>query len=324
MGPYILRRLIVFVPMLVAISMLTFAFINLAPGDPIYAMVDREKLAELSEQDLQRLREKLGLHKPMVVRYGIWLGQMVRGNFGYSYHTHWPVLKMISGRLLPTLELTVAALVLSTVFGVLFGVIAAVKQYSFYDYSLSVLSLLGLSVPTFFFALLAMFIFAATFELLPVQHMSSFEGDFSIWDNLWHLIMPATVLSIDMMAGNTRYARTAMLEVMKSDYVTTARAKGLSEYAVMGRHAFRNALLPMITVTTLRLPFLLGGAIVVETMFTWPGIGLLSIDSIFRRDYPTLMGLGLIIALLVLASNLLADILYAYADPRIRVGRKAT
>ncbi len=154
--------------------------------------------------------------------------------------------------------------------------------------------------------------------------MSSFEGGFSIWDNLWHLIMPATVLSIDMMAGNTRYARTAMLEVMKSDYVTTARAKGLSEYAVMGRHAFRNALLPMITVTTLRLPFLFGGAIVVETMFTWPGIGLLSIDSIFRRDYPTLMGLGLIIALLVLASNLLADILYAYADPRIRVGGKAS
>jgi peptide/nickel transport system permease protein len=258
------------------------------------------------------------------VRYGIWLGQLVRGNFGYSYYTGQPVLKMIGQRVIPTLELTVAAMVLSTVLGVLFGVIAALKQYSIYDYSLSAVSLFGLSIPTFFFALGAMFIFAATFELLPVRGMSSLEGDFSIWDNLVHLIMPATVLSIDMMAGNTRYARTAMLEVMNSDYVTTARAKGLSEFAVIGRHAFRNALLPIITITTLRVPFLLGGAIVIETMFTWPGMGLLSIDSIHQRDYPTLMGLAFLIALLVLAANLLADILYAYADPRIRVGRDAT
>ena len=294
MGQFIVRRLLITLPMLLGITIVTFFFINLAPGDPISAMID-PNTADILE-DYEKIRERLGLNKPLPVRYAIWLGQLLTGNFGYSYHSGEPVLTVVGKRLIPTLELTVTALILSTVFGTLFGVIAALRQYSIYDYGLSVVSLFGVSVPTFFFALVALYIFAATLE-----------------------IMPAFVLSIDSMAGNTRYARTAMLEVMRSDYVTTARAKGLSEYVVIARHAFRNTLLPLITITTLRLPSLIGGAFIIEFMFTWPGMGQLGLLAITHRDYSVLMGLTFFTATLVLLTNLLADILYAYADPRIRV-----
>lgn len=317
MGQYIVRRLLITLPMLLGITIVTFFFINLAPGDPISAMID-PNTAEILE-DYERIRERLGLNKPLPVRYAIWLGQLLTGNFGYSYHSGEPVLTVVGKRLIPTLELTVTALILSTVFGTLFGVIAALRQYSIYDYGLSVVSLFGVSVPTFFFALVALYIFAATLEIMPTFGMYNLEEGFSIWSNLHHLIMPAFVLSIDSMAGNTRYARTAMLEVMRSDYVTTARAKGLSEKMVIARHAFRNTLLPLITITTLRLPSLIGGAFIIEFMFTWPGMGQLGLLAITHRDYSVLMGLTFFTASLVLLANLLADILYAYADPRIRV-----
>lgn len=317
MGVYIARRVVIFLPMLLAITIITFVLANVAPGDPITAMISPED--QLQEHDLERMREALGLHKPIPVRYVIWLGQLAQGNFGYSYFTGRPVLDRIDSRVLPTLELTGTALVISTALGILFGVLAALRQYSFYDYLLSVVSLFGLSIPSFFFALVVLYLFSAKFQVLPAFGMSSAVEGFSLRSNLYHLILPAGVLSIDLIAANTRYARTAMLEVLKSDYVTTARSKGLHEFVVIGRHAFRNALLPLITITSLRLPLLLGGAIVIETMFSWPGLGLLSIQAIQQQDYPTLMGLTLLVSTLVLAANLLADVLYAYADPRIRV-----
>lgn len=317
MGQYITRRLLITLPMLLGISIVTFFFINIAPGDPISAMINPNTIETV--EDYEKIKEKLGLNDPLPVRYVIWLGQLVRGNFGYSYFTGEPVLRVIGRHVLPTLELTVTALVISTFFGTLFGVIAALKQYSIYDYGLSVASLFGVSVPTFFFALVALYIFSATLEIMPTFGMYDIEKDYSIISNIHHLIMPAFVLSIDSMAGNTRYARTAMLEVMRSDYVTTARSKGLSEFVVIGRHAFRNTLLPLITITTLRLPILLGGAFIIEYMFTWPGMGRLGLDAIRHRDYTVLMGLTFFTASLVLLANLLADILYAYADPRIRV-----
>ena len=324
MGTYILRRLVIFIPMVLGITLITFAFATLTPGDPVDAMVPLQLQMELHPDDLERLREKLGLNKPIIVRYFIWLGQLAQGDFGYSLRTNRPVLWEIGQRILPTLELTSTSFVLSTVFGLLFGVIAAIRQYSVYDYALSILSLLGLSIPTFFFALGALFIFASYWEIFPVRGMSSLDGNFTVWDNIYHLILPATVLSIDSTSGNTRYARTAMLEVMNSDYITTARAKGLSEYVVIARHAFRNTLLPIITITTLRLPFLFGGAVIIEAMFSWPGMGMISIQAMRQRDYPLLMGLTFFIGLLILSANLIADILYAYADPRIREGREAT
>jgi peptide/nickel transport system permease protein len=317
MKKYILRRIIISLPMLLGISIITFTFINLAPGDPISAMIDPEEFQGL--EDAQKMRESLGLDKPIPVRYVLWLGEVLQGNFGFSYMSRRPVLDIIKSRMLATLELTTTGLIIATVLGTVFGVIAALRQYSAYDYTLSIASLFGISIPTFFFALVALYIFSLKLHLIPSYGMYNAADGFTIMGNLHHLIMPAFILSIDSMSGNTRYARTAMLEVMNADYVTTARAKGLTEYVVIARHAFRNALLPMITITTLRLPGLIGGAILIEVMFSWPGMGLLSIKSITNRDYPILMGLTFFSAALVLYANLLADILYAYADPRIRV-----
>ena len=319
MQAYILRRLIIFVPMMLAISLITFVFINLAPGDPISAMIDPEIGVGAGGAQLERLREQLGLNKPIPVRYLIWLRELAQGNFGYSYMSNRPVLDVIGSRFWPTIELTVAAMVVATALGTLFGVLAAIKQYSIFDYALTVLSLLGISIPAFFFALLALFIFSATWEVMPTFGMQSGTEGFELLSNLHHLVLPAGVLSLELMAALTRYVRTSMLEVLKSDYVTTARAKGLAEYIVVARHAFRNALLPLITIVTLRLPFLFGGAIVIEYMFSWPGMGQLSIQSIEKRDYTVLMGLTFFVASLVLIANLLADVMYAYADPRIRV-----
>ena len=319
MQAYILRRLAIFFPMMLFISLITFVFINVAPGDPVSAMIDPEMGMGASTAQMDALREQLGLNKPIPVRYVIWLGELVRGNFGYSYQSGRPVLKIIGSRFWPTIELTVAAMVFATVLGTLFGVIAALKQYSAYDYLLTVFSLIGISIPAFFFALLALFLFSATWHLMPSFGMQTGTEGFEPLSNLYHLILPAGVLSLELMAATTRYVRTAMLEVLKSDYVTTARAKGLDEFVVIGRHAFRNALLPLITITTLRLPFLFGGAIIIEHMFAWPGMGQLSIFAIEQRDYTVLMGLTFFIAMIVLTANLLADIFYAYADPRIRV-----
>ena len=307
--------------MLFGITIITFLVANLAPGDPISALISPED--QLREEDLERMRKALGLDKPIPVRYVIWVKELVTGNFGFSYFTKQPVMDRVGPRLLPTIELTGIALVLSLLTGVVFGVISALRQYSFWDYALSVLSLIGLSIPTFFFGLVALLLFGLIWPILPVYGMSSGEETTllgKIIDNLRHIILPALILSIDLVATNTRYARTAMLEVLGADYVRTARSKGLSDWVVFGRHGLRNALLPIITITSLRLPLLLGGAIVIEIVFSWPGLGQLSVDAIHQRDYPVLMALTLFLSTMVLASNLVADILYAYADPRIRYG----
>ena len=305
--------------MIVAISAITYVLMDLAPGDPVTALIDPFSLQEgISQEYIDAQKRRYGLDKPMPVRYVIWLGQLVQGNFGYSFMTGQPVLFMIWQRLPATLELTFSALIIGTLGGVIFGVIAALRQYSVYDYALSFISLIGISIPTFFLALVALFLVVLKVPIFPSHGWTSELGTFSIWDNLYHLMLPASVLSIELLAVSTRFARTAMLEVLNSDYVTTARAKGLSEWKVIGRHAFRNALLPLITISTLRLPILFSGALVIEQMFAWPGMGLFTVRAIVNVDYPVLMGMTFFVALIVLLSNLLADILYAVADPRIR------
>ena len=318
MGGYIARRALIAIPMIIAISFITYLMVNVAPGDPVSAMINPEAVGEWTPEFFEARKRQLGLDKPLPVRYVVWLGQLVKGNFGYSYTTGQPVLFMIGQRMGPTLELTFAALMIGTLGGVAFGVVAAYRQYSVYDYALSFISLIGLSIPTFFLALVALFLVVLKLPIFPSHGWSSELGTFSIFDNLYHLILPASVLSIELLAVSTRYTRTAMLEVLNSDYVTTARAKGLSEWTVIGRHAFRNALLPLITISTLRLPLLFSGALVIEQMFAWPGMGLFTIRAITNVDYPVLMGITFFVALIVLVSNLLADILYAVADPRIR------
>ena len=328
MKKYILRRILITFPLLLTITIILFAFVNLAPGDPVDAMIDPLQLSEEAydtvvdmEEAKELVREALGLNKPIPVRYVFWLGRILRGDLGRSYQSNRPVMDLIKERFWASFELTAAALVLSTVLGTLFGVIAALRQYSLYDNVLSFASLIGVAIPTFFSALAVLYIFALVLGWIPTFGMQEAggAGGFDILENLHHLVAPALVLALDATAGNTRYARTAMLEVMRSDYVTTARSKGLSERAVFGRHAFRNALLPLITINTMKLPGLFGGALIVEIMFSWPGMGRLSVESAFNRDYSLLMGLGLIVAAMVILANLLADVLYAYVDPRIRV-----
>ena len=321
MSNYLIRRLLVAIPLLLAITIMTFTFINLAPGDPVDALIDPEFFVAGAGD---ALRARMGLDKPVHVRYLIWLREMLTGNFGYSYQFGIPVLSMIKDRMIPTLELTVVSLVAATVFGTALGVVQALRQYSIFDYSLSVGALFGISIPAFFFALLVLYVFVAVLGWFPSYGMQNYAERFDSWwpkfiDHVHHLILPASVVAVESLAGNMRYARTAMLEVMRSDYVRTAQAKGLSQWIVITRHAFRNALLPLVTVTTLRLPSLIGGIIIIEQMFAWPGMGQLSITAVGNRDYTVLMGLAFFTAVLVLGANLLADLLYAVADPRIRV-----
>jgi peptide/nickel transport system permease protein len=315
MSQYVLRRLLLLIPMLIGITVIAFTFMNVAPGDPVSAMVDPQ--AGAAGLDVKAVREQMGLNQPLPVRYGIWLKEVIGGNLGFSYTTGQPVLKRILERLPATLELMSASLVISTVVGAALGIGSALRRYSVLDYALTILSMVWVSVPAFFFALVGLSIFALKLQVLPTFGMST-PGATDVGDHVGHLILPTLVLSLEALAATTRYTRGAMLEVLGQDYVQTARAKGLPARLVTLRHAFRNALLPIITIVSLRVPVLVGGAVVIESVFQWPGMGTLAILSIQQRDYPVLMGLTLLTATLVLLSNLLADVLYAYADPRIR------
>ncbi len=368
MTKYIVRRVLIAIPMLLAISIMTYTFINLAPGDPVDAMIDPEFFVGGAGD---KLRARMGLDKPIHERYLLWLIEVspfssscakrdpacdtlrldsVPGtdswpiptdiiptalnlkiwppdvNLGYSYQFGVSVMSMIRNRIVPTLELTIVSLLAATVIGTALGVVQALRQYSFLDYSFSVGALFGISIPGFFFALLALYIFVAILGWFPSYGMRDYTiTKFEILNlshllnHAHHLMLPVAVVMIESLAGNMRYMRTAMLDVMRSDYVRTAQAKGLSSWLVFGRHAFRNALLPLVTITTLRLPGLIGGIIIIEFMFAWPGMGQLYIRAISDRDYTIIMGLAMITATLVLFSNLLADILYAFVDPRVRV-----
>lgn len=317
MTKYILRRLIMAIPILLGITIIDFALINLAPGDPIDAMIDPTAAVNVAAQEA--LREKMGLNQPLPIRYGIWLREMAKGNMGYSYVKNVPVAERIRNRLGATLLLTSTALLISVLIGIPLGILSALRQYSWLDYLLTFFAFAGISVPNFFLALGGIYIFSLKLGVLPPFGMVSLRTELpKVIDILYHLILPATVLGLASIGSLMRFARTSLLEVVGMDYITTARAKGLRERVIVSGHALRNALIPLITVLGLRIPGLFGGSVIIETVFSWPGIGQLAIESITDRDYPQIMGLLLISAVLILLANLLTDILYAYADPRIR------
>jgi len=317
MGKYILRRLAISFPVLIGITVLSFIFINLAPGDPVSSMID-PTLGDISAERMAQARAKLGLDEPLPIRYVLWLKEILRGNLGYSMITKKPVALMISHRLWATIRLTLTALIVSVVVGISVGILSAIKQYSWIDYLTTFLSFAAVSIPGFFLSLGLIYLLALRLKWLPTSGMFTLGQSKSLWDHIRHMIMPVTVLGVGSAAPLVRYARSSMLEAMCQEYVTTARAKGLREIWVILRHAFPNALIPLITVIGLRLPGLFGGSVIVEQIFHWQGMGTLIIWAVTNRDYTLLMGLNLISSILVLTANLLADIGYAVVDPRVR------
>ena len=325
MGAFILRRLLAAIPLLLGIATLVFFVIALAPGDPTAAYLNPNIPAEVIEQ----LRRNFGLDQPIYIRYVRWLGQFFTGNFGYSFAQGRPVADILLEALPNTLVLAGISLILVFLSGVVIGVLQAVRQNSFVDGLLSVISLFFYSMPSFWLALMLMLIFALKAHewnwpiALPATGVTSVDYDFlgvgeKLRDRLAHLVLPVSTLTLALAAGVARYTRGQMLEVVRQDYIRTARAKGLPESAVMVKHALRNSLIPVVTLLGLYLPFLFSGAVFVEVIFAWPGMGRVIVDAILQRDYPVVMATSFLFAVMVVLGNLIADVLYAVVDPRIR------
>lgn len=314
MTKYILRRLLVSIPVLFGVTVIAYFIMTLAPGDAVDMLVD----PGLSPQDIALKKQALGLDQPVIVQYVRWLGQLVQGNLGYSFNNRRPVTERIGERLGSTLTLAFSALLFSYLIAIPIGVLAAVRQYSLWDYTATVFSFLGVSAPSFFFGLLLIYLFALKLDWFPTGGTHTIGAAFSLGDRIAHLILPMTVLSLQNTGVVMRYTRSSMLDVIHQDYIRAARAKGLRERVVMFRHALRNALIPVITLAGLQFPFLLGGAIITEQIFNWPGMGRLAVEAITQRDYPTIMGINLLAAVMVIVGNLLADVFYGVVDPRIR------
>jgi peptide/nickel transport system permease protein len=312
---YAIRRIAIAVPVLLGVTAISYLIINAAPGDAVSMLIN----PNMSAGNILALKRTLGLDKPIWVRYVLWLGQLLHGNLGFSYTDYRPVLQRILERVPATAELMVTAILLSYLLAIPLGVLAAVRQYSFIDYASTVGAFLGVSVPSFFVGLILLYVFALNLNWLPASGQVTVGAAPTLGDYAAHLVMPAIVLALGNIGATVRYVRGAMLEVIRQDYIRTARAKGLAERLVIYKHALRNALLPVITIAGLQIPVLFSGAVITEQVFGWPGMGQLAIQAITQRDYPTIMGLTLISAVLVVIGNLVADLFYSLADPRIRL-----
>ncbi len=318
MGRYIIRRLLLAIPLLFLVSVVVFTLIHLLPGGPEAVLFNPHLTAEARHA----LAVKYGLDKPVVVQYLVWLKGAVTGDFGNSITDGQPVLSDLGARIPATIELFGAALIFALILAIPFGVISAVRQYSIIDYSLTVFSYFGISMPIFFFALIMQEIFSVKLGWLPDFGRSSdaeFATPFDYFlDYLLHLILPMVVLSLAFLAGWSRYMRSSMLDVIHQDYMRTARSKGLGPISILVRHALRNAMIPVLTIVALDFGSIAGGAAVTETIFAWPGLGSLFILSLHGRDYPVLLAMLLLSAVVVIFFNLVADVLYGVLDPRIR------
>jgi len=313
---YLLRRLVLAIPLLIAVSFVSFAIMQSVPGGPLAVYANNPNVRKA---DIARLETQLGLDKPMSVQYGIWLRNFVTGNWGRSLASGREVTVMIGERLGNTIYLIGASLVLTLLLAIPIGVLSAVKQYSIFDHTATLFSFLGFSVPVFWLGLMAIILFAVKLGWFPAGGMRTIGAPFDVMDRLRFLVLPASLLAFHSAGQYSRYVRASMLEVIRQDYITTARAKGLRENSVILVHALRNALIPLITVLALDAPALLSGSLIVETVFSWPGMGRLFWNSALRFDYPVLMGIIIITALLVILFNLLADVLYSRVDPRVRL-----
>ncbi len=318
MGRYIIRRLLQAIPLLFLVSIAMFGLIHLMPGGPVGVFLN----PSLSPAGRAALNKRFGLDDPLPVQYLKWLGNAFHGDFGFSFATNQPVTQVLHDRFPPTLELFVTSLLIALICAILLGTLSAVHQGTATDYIVTALAYFGISMPIFFLGLMAQDAFGVALHWLPVSGMSTpgvtFDAFNGTWDRFNHLLMPMIVLATVFLAGWSRYMRSSMIEVRKQDYIRTARAKGASTSAVLMRHALRNALLPLITVVAIDFGSIAGGAAITESVFAWPGMGQLFISSLEARDYPVLLAMLVLSAVFVIVTNLIADILYAVLDPRIR------
>lgn len=304
MFQYILKRLLSTLPVLLGISLLLFFMLRMLPGDP--AQVLAGQMA--SQEDIKIIRHQLGLDRPIFVQYGLFLSRLAKLDLGRSARTQNPVIKEIWARLPNTVLLAVTAITLACLFGIPAGIISAVRPYTWIDYLFTSMALFGISMPVFWLGLMLVVIFSIILQWLPAGGTGSWK----------HIVLPSFTLAAFVVAFITRITRASMIETLSQDYTTTARSKGLKEQVVIVKHALKNALIPIITVVGLQFGLLLGGAVLTETVFAWPGLGRLIVDSILARDYPVIQGTILIFGLLYILVNLVVDLLYAYIDPRIR------
>jgi peptide/nickel transport system permease protein len=310
---YILQRLLIMIPLLLAISIVTFIMIHLAPGDPISTQFGLN-MKRLEPERIDQMREELGLNDPLAIQYLRYLGNLLRGDMGRSLTTNAPVMDEIMARFPATLQLTLAAMLFVLVIAIPLGILSAVKRGSLTDNLAMGGALVGVSMPSFWFGIMLMLLFSLKLGWLPATG----RGDGTPVGTIKALILPAITLGTALMGMVTRIMRSSMLEVLGQDYMRTADAKGLARSVVLVRHGLRNALIPVITVVGTQFAGLLGGAVIIESVFAWPGIGRLALDAISRRNYPVIMGTVLVFAVTFVLTNLVVDVLYTFVDPRIR------
>lgn len=311
---YVVNRLVQSIVLIVFVSMLTFVLIHSAPGGPAVLLAP-----DMTKEQIEQARKELGLEDPIPLQYARWAGNVVRGSMGTSYSQGLPVTDLLVRRLPETLELVLTGLALATIAGVLIGIVSARKQYSLVDKLSTGVCFFGMSVPVFWFGLMLIICFSIDLKILPSAGSYTLGAPASIRDRFVHLILPAVVLATANLALIARYTRSSMLEVLNADYLRTARAKGLKESAVLSRHALRNALIPIVTVVGLMIPRLVSGVAITESVFAWPGMGSLAVDSAVQRDYPVVMGITLMVSVLVVITNFLTDLSYLFLDPRVKL-----
>jgi peptide/nickel transport system permease protein len=316
MTRFVIRRLLQAIPVLFGISFLLFVLMHKMPGGPLAMYVQQPGM---TKERLGQLAAQMGLDKPIWAQYVQWLAGVVRGDFGYSYTYGEPATQMMLQRFPATMELMLSAFTVSVIGSFALGIFGAVRQYSVWDHVVTTLSYFGMAMPTFWLGVLLLILFAVDLHWFPSGGISTATGPGGLGDRIRHLVLPATTLAVFLIAQQSRYVRAAMLEVIRSDFIRTARAKGLGERVVMWRHALRNALIPVVTVMILNAAFLFGGALVTETIYSWPGMGLLFINAITQSDYPVIMAVVSFLSVVIVFANIVADLLYALLDPRVRL-----
>jgi len=316
MAAYIGRRLITALIVIIIVSLLVFLVIRILPGDPVLIYLSRTEVSNLTPQEIQAVRVKFGLDKPMAVQYVTWLGQVVRGNLGQSLYQQEDVAKLMAQRLPITLNLSVLSFLLSGIIGITFGLICALRRGKAIDSTLTTIAIFGITIPTFWLAIMLIYLFGLKWQVLPLYgYVSPFTD---LGSNIKHIILPVFCMAIFPIASVTRQTRSSTLEVTRQDYIRTAWAKGLRERVIVVRHILKNGLIPVITLMGMSLSFILGGAVIIETVFSIPGMGRLSVDAVFSKDYPIIQAIILITATMVVLVNLGVDLLYGWLDPRIR------